>query len=108
MDTGRFPECHPAPARYERLKGAKIGRGFKKAASELIGVSLGCTHISELLGRMATVALQATNRARHKREGFNSDRQGKRLLNTCQAYQATSAVVLRRWPHLHEARKDGA
>ncbi|MDY7578149.1 DUF2889 domain-containing protein [Herbaspirillum sp. RTI4] len=46
-----------APA-YAALKGLQIGPGFNARASELFRGINGCTHISEMIGRMASVAMQ--------------------------------------------------
>ena len=100
-EVGRYPMCGDAAPNFAKLEGLVIGRGFKKAATELVGGAIGCTHLSELLGRMATTAYQATNQARYLREGYNSERHGKRLVGTCRAYAATSPVVLKRWPNLY-------
>jgi len=98
MDAGRYPMCGEVTPNFASLEGLSIGRGFKKAAAERIGGTLGCTHMTELLGRMATAAYQATNRARAQREGYSSENSARRLVDSCHAYAAVSPVVLRRWP----------
>lgn len=49
------PEVAPA---YKALVGAKIGGGWRKAVTEAVGRTKGCTHITELLMPAATVAFQ--------------------------------------------------
>jgi hypothetical protein len=46
-----------APA-YKALVGAKVGGGWRKAVTEAVGRTKGCTHITELLMPAATVAFQ--------------------------------------------------
>ena len=101
MDAYRFPICSEILPSFQKLVGLNIGRGFKKAVKNLVGDTNGCTHLSELIGRMATTAYQATNQARGEREGFNSENRGRHLINTCRTYASDSQVVLERFPNLY-------
>jgi hypothetical protein len=101
MDACRFPLCRESVPNHQKLEGLIIGRGFKKAVRHILGDIRGCTHLRELIGRMATTAFQATARARQLREGYNSKGRGLYLINTCSAYASDSPVVLERWPSLY-------
>lgn len=50
--------CETITPVYEQLKGVKIGPGFSRRVTQLFAGTRGCTHLTELLGRMATVAFQ--------------------------------------------------
>jgi hypothetical protein len=50
--------CPEVAASYQGLVGAKIGAGWRKAVAEAVGRTKGCTHITELLMPVATVAFQ--------------------------------------------------
>jgi len=50
--------CESITPVYEQLKGVKIGPGFSRRVTQLLAGTRGCTHLTELLGRMATVAFQ--------------------------------------------------
>lgn len=52
------PVCGQITAAYRALAGLQIGPGFKKRVAELVGGVEGCTHLTELLGPMATTAIQ--------------------------------------------------
>ncbi|UVE19605.1 DUF2889 domain-containing protein [Pseudomonas sp. LS44] len=52
------PVCPHISSAYAALKGLRIGPGFKKRAAELVGGLKGCTHLTEMLGPMATTAVQ--------------------------------------------------
>lgn len=54
------PDCSAASLVYERLKGVRIKAGFRAEVARRLGKTLGCTHISELLGNLATAAVQTT------------------------------------------------
>ena len=101
MDAYRFPVCTEILPNFQKLVGLTIGRGFKSAAKNLVGDVRGCTHLGELIGRMATTAYQATNQARGEREGFNSENRGRHLINTCRAYASDGQMVLERFPGLY-------
>ncbi|MNZ41434.1 hypothetical protein D3C78_589850 [compost metagenome] len=52
------PVCASINKAYAALKGLRIGSGFKKRVAELVGGIEGCTHLTELLGPMATTVIQ--------------------------------------------------
>ena len=76
-----------------------------------MGGTLGCTHLRELLGQMATVAFQTLYPVRAAREQAETDRalatghvpkRKPAMLGTCIAYAPDSPVTLARWPWLRE------
>ena len=58
MPATPFSECIHAAAPVQRLIGATLGRGWRKAIESAIGGVEGCTHLRELLFNLATAALQ--------------------------------------------------
>lgn len=97
-DEAPYAPCLSVGPAFRKLIGTRIGKGWRAEARKLTGGALGCTHLNELLGRIATVAYQSTNRARADRPGGDPDGRAKRLLNTCQAYEAHSPIVKTLWP----------
>lgn len=59
-DDSPFRACSEIAPAYEKLVGLKIGAGFHRAVRERLGGPNGCTHISELLYPLATVAFQTS------------------------------------------------
>lgn len=53
-----YDPCFTVAPSYKGLIGAKIGAGWRKAVSESVGGTKGCTHLRELLMPAATVAFQ--------------------------------------------------
>lgn len=51
--------CRNGTPNYQSLVGARIGGGWRRVVQEAVGKTRGCTHVSELLFPMATVAYQA-------------------------------------------------
>jgi len=52
-----FDACAIPPAIFPKLKGLSFNKGWKKRLSEIMGGVKGCTHLTELLGNLATVAI---------------------------------------------------
>ena len=58
MEATPFGECSLAEAPVQRLIGATLGRGWRRALDEAMGGVRGCTHLRELLFGAATAAFQ--------------------------------------------------
>lgn len=86
-----------APA-YQRLVGAKIGAGWRKAVTEAVGRTKGCTHISELLMPMATVAFQTMGSWKSSPETAAEPGKKPYFIDGCHAWAADGPVVKRLFP----------
>lgn len=53
-----YDACPTVAPNYQALVGAKVGAGWRRAVTEAVGRTKGCTHITELLMPAATVAFQ--------------------------------------------------
>ncbi|MBO3277406.1 DUF2889 domain-containing protein [Pseudomonas schmalbachii] len=106
QDVKAFTEAAPTPicgniaSAYEALRGLKIGPGFKKQVSQRVGGVHGCTHLTELLGPMATTLYQTTFELMRKLENEKAardpDYQSTRnnwVIGTCHAYHPDSEVT---------------
>lgn len=94
-----FNICPGAVANFCKIKNIKIGPGFRAEINKLVGGSLGCTHLRELLGPMATTAFQTIIPIKSKRNNGNTTK-NHGLVGTCHAYAPGSEVVKRLWPEL--------
>lgn len=110
-DHTPYAICPGAAPNFARLAGLRIGPGFNRAVAERVGGVLGCTHLRELLGQMATVVFQTLYPIRAEREQAETARhlaigQAPRrkpaMLGSCIAYAPDSPVTLARWPWLKE------
>ena len=109
--------CPGATEAYTRLEGLTIGPGFNKRAAEAIGTVFGCTHLTEMLRAMGTVAFQSMWPILARREKEEQAKAGKAeadatqpdgpaerpkkrpgLLSSCYAHAPWSPVVERQWP----------
>jgi len=94
------PEVAPG---YQRLVGARIGAGWRKAVAEAVGRTRGCTHITELLMPMATVAFQTMGSwpkgGKVATESQPDESQKKPyFIDGCHAWASDGPVVQRLFP----------
>ncbi|WP_068086941.1 DUF2889 domain-containing protein [Novosphingobium rosa] len=97
-----YEMCPAAASAMRAIIGLQIGRGWNKEVQRRLPPASRCTHLAELLGPMATAALQAMSGLRQDRPD-PVDAQGRPLqLGTCFAYSPHSDLVKRRWPDFYE------
>ena len=95
-----FEVCRGAADTLAPLKGLRIGAGWNKRVRELLGKAASCTHIVELLGPMATTALQGLAPQRLARMTQPGSEDHKSRIDSCYAYGRDREVVARLWPNL--------
>jgi len=69
MDAFPHEGCGGAQPSMAALIGLRIGPGWMGRVNERVGGALGCTHLRELLGPMATTAFQGLYAAWQRRDG---------------------------------------
>ena len=96
--TGPYAICPTANVVFDNLVGLQIGPGWRRKVQAAIGGRYGCTHITELLGPVATIAYQTLygEEARQKRQSgtlSDQDKQASRsqLANSCVGYADDSS-----------------
>jgi hypothetical protein len=79
-----------------------MDRGWNAAVKERLGGERSCTHLRELLGPVATVAVQSLSVMRgHLPERVDAN--GRPLkIDSCHAYAAGGELVREYWPAFHE------
>ena len=87
--------CPSVAPGYQALVGAKIGGGWRKAVTEAVGRTKGCTHITELLMPAATVAFQTMGRWKSTPE-LSAEKPG--FIDGCKAWASDGPVVKRLFP----------
>lgn len=101
--AGPFRVCPDAALNVSGMVGVQIGPGWRRACQKAIGGPAGCTHITELMGPMATTALQTIfgEEARHRRAGMSDiDKQNRptsSLRNSCLAFADGGDVARANW-----------
>ncbi len=103
-DSSPFPEICPqiSPA-YQAVVGLKIGRGWTRALKERLSGIHGCTHLTELLGPIATTAFQTIFPYLARQEALKHDPHSKKtsgmasranvLKNTCHAFDENGPII---------------
>ena len=96
--TGPYAICPTANTVFDNLVGLQISPGWRRKVQAAIGGRHGCTHITELLGPVATIAYQTLygEEARQKRQSStlsDQDKQASRsqLANSCVGYADDSS-----------------
>jgi hypothetical protein len=109
-DRSPFPPCHEAAPGYEALVGLTIGPGWMRALRQRVSGTAGCTHITELLGQVATTAFQTMVKKRQEESRKRtvdgvSDRPNSRpmMIGTCHALAADGPVVKQYWPEYYKS-----
>ncbi|MDG4596891.1 MAG: DUF2889 domain-containing protein [Candidatus Contendobacter sp.] len=102
-DAAPFGLCPAITSRYRQLIGARIGPGWSLKLKELFTGVQGCTHMTELLGPVATTFFQTVYGQRYDEEDAKpaADRAPPPVLNTCHALASHSPVVKKRWPRAY-------
>ena len=100
-----FAICSTVAGDYKRLIGLTIGAGWNRAIKERLGGVRGCTHLTELLGPLATAAFQTIYPilAREQAERLRSHPEERpierpALLDTCHVFDTNGAYVRDHWP----------
>jgi hypothetical protein len=86
--AGPYTMCPSATIAFNNMIGVQVGPGWRNKVRQAIGGITGCTHITELMGPVATVAIQTSfgEKARKKREMGVPDNEShdvSSLANSC-------------------------
>ena len=103
-DASPFGVCREATATLQTMKGLRIGAGWNQAIRQRLGGRQGCTHLTELLAPLATVAFQTLSPVRQAMP-TPVDASGKpRKIDSCYAYASHREIVQRRWPAYYDGK----
>jgi hypothetical protein len=99
-DAAPFNLCPAITSRYQQLIGIRIGPGWSLKLRELFNGVQGCTHMTELLGPVATTMFQTVYGQHYDEDDVKQpqDRSPPPVLNTCHALSSDSPVIKKRWP----------
>ena len=107
MSATPFGVCRDAVHTLTPLIGLRIGSSWNRQVREHLGGAHSCTHIVELLGQMATTALQGQAPQRIARINAPENEALRRArVDSCFAYAAHREVVAQLWPHLHQPKPE--
>ena len=97
-----YADCFEINPAYKQLVGLQIRGGFTKAVKQLFEGEHGCTHLTELLGPMATTAFQTLGPAMERRrvargEPLEDPNALKRLMGSCHGLRQGGQPAVIRW-----------
>jgi hypothetical protein len=93
-----YDVCPSVAPGYQKLVGARIGAGWRKAVTEAVGRTKGCTHISELLMPVATVAFQTMGNWKADQNKAASEMKKPGFIDGCKAWASDGPVVQKLFP----------
>jgi hypothetical protein len=111
MDVQPYTICSDVLGNFQGIVGLKIGAGWNRRVREVVGGVLGCTHLAELLGPLATVTFQTLS-ADYARElmglapadrGEMESDQAPFMLNGCFTWSPQSPIVKEDFPDYYQA-----
>jgi len=98
-DASPFRICPEVAPNFAAVKGLTIGPGWNRRIKELLRGRQGCTHLVEMLGALATVAIQTQVREREKRAATEAGPPKRPVfLDSCHALASDGEVAKRFWP----------
>jgi hypothetical protein len=102
-----YPACPNFPDRFGKLVGQRIEPGWTAKVRLLLGGRWGCTHLVELLGPLATTAVQTVYAWRGETSDHLADSVAppSDFIDTCHSLAAGSEVVRRLWPENGRRKK---
>jgi hypothetical protein len=101
IDDSPYNYCKCVTPIVRQLIGLRIAPGWTVKSRSAMGKNRGCTHLTELLGPMATTAIQTLSSKRQNQEANSKNQRPKRssnFIDTCHALSADSPVVKQHWP----------
>ncbi|SPB14582.1 hypothetical protein NOV72_01825 [Caballeronia novacaledonica] len=102
-EAGPTPFCKEINAAYAELRGVRIGPGFKARVKEVVGGVGGCTHLTDLLGPIATTLIQASLARMQTAQRLHEIARLEVMprpwvIDTCHAYRADGEAARLVWP----------
>ena len=101
IDASPYNYCKSAMEMARNLIGLRIAPGWSEKSKRAMGASRGCTHLTELLGPVATTAIQTIASEWIRRSEGSVDKRPPAFLNSCHSYADTSPVVKLQWPEFY-------
>lgn len=98
IDAAPYDYCKCVAPIAGNLIGLRIAHGWTNKSKAAMGQNRGCTHLSELLGPVATTAIQTIASERMGRGDPESKSKSTAFLDTCHAMATDSPVVKVHWP----------
>ena len=109
IDDGPTIYCAEIEGAYAALRGMRIGPGFKREVKTRLGGVQGCTHLTELVGVLATTAMQTifalmrTERCSRQPTEESGPMPRPALVDSCHTHRIDGEAVKVLWPEHRRA-----
>ncbi len=99
IEQAPYPACPHFPAgRFEKLIGKRIAPGWTARVRLALGGIHGCTHLVELLGPLATTAIQTVHAWRSESPDGHQHQPREDFIDSCHSLIADGEVARQLWP----------
>ncbi|GBF28994.1 hypothetical protein MnTg03_00559 [bacterium MnTg03] len=101
IDDSPYHYCKCVTPIIKQLIGLRIAPGWTLKSKSAMGKNRGCTHLTELLGPIATTAIQTISSKKSARDANSESQRVKTpsaFIDSCHALAADSPVVKQHWP----------
>lgn len=102
MSSHPLLDCPGALPPMKSLIGIQIGKGWRKKVDELLGKTIGCSHLRELLYSIATAAYQTITNPMESEIGAGIK---SHFIDGCYAWNSSGEAVLKYYPAFHKSMK---
>ena len=102
IDYSPYHYCKSVVTIARNLIGLRIEPGWTRKSKAAMGSNRGCTHLTELLGPIATTAIQTIISARINKRKDDEQGNPEAFINSCHSYASYSPVVKDHWPDFYE------
>lgn len=99
--AGPYALCGAIAPKYAAIKGARIAPGWRNKVKALFGGAAGCTHHTEMLMAIATVAYQTIYSAKKKWDGADKTTGKPFFIDSCHALGSGSDLVKKHYPEYY-------
>ncbi len=106
-DAAPFPVCAAITPAFRQLEGLTIGAGWRREVIKRLGGVKGCTHLVELLGPLATAAIQTVGPLRRAEIPPDPAAGPPRHLDGCHALRRDGPVVREHHPEWYTGPDGG-
>ena len=104
IDGAPYTYCKSVVAVARNLIGLRIAPGWTQKSKIAMGSNRGCTHLTELLGPVATTAIQTIASEKYRRGKDKPQGNSNTFLDSCYTHAADSPVVKLHWPDQYKGR----
>ena len=101
MDFTPMEFCHGVPPNFAALVGIQLTSGFRQKVKDAVGGKLGCTHLIELVGQMATAAFQTIRGKDPRDPKLRVVGRTPPMMNSCRGWGDDGPIIKSDYPQYY-------